>query len=128
MRVGGAGPHPLAAAMGAFAVLGAPTIHRQQTGEGQYIDLSLAEAPLCGIPEALMDYAMNRRVPPRWGNRDEIMAPHGCYPCRGDDEWIAIAVRDEADWAALRRVMGDPPWVQDGQRFAGAFLPPAVPG
>ena len=33
------------------------------------------------------------RVAERTGNRDPYMAPHGAYPCLGNDRWIAIAVR-----------------------------------
>jgi crotonobetainyl-CoA:carnitine CoA-transferase CaiB-like acyl-CoA transferase len=118
VRVGGAWTDPLTAATGAFAILAA-LHHRRRTGEGRFIDLSMVEATLCGIPEALMDYSLNRRLPARMGNRDPIRAPHGCYPCRGDDRWIAISVSDEAEWNGLRRALGDPPWVGE-ERFDDA--------
>ena len=35
-------------------------------------------------------------------------APWGVYPCDGDDEWCVITVRDDEQWLALRRVLGDP--------------------
>ena len=79
-------------------------------------------ATLCGLPEALMDFAMNRRGPERMGNRDPIAAPHGCYPCRGDDRWVAISVTSEEEWLGLRRAMGDPAGALLGEaRFADAF-------
>ena len=34
------------------------------------------------------------------------MAPHGVYPCEGDDQWVAIAVHDDACWQRLCRAMG----------------------
>lgn len=114
--MGGAWGDPLAAAMAAFAILTA-LHHRERTGEGQYIDLSLLEASACGLPQALMDYEMNERLPERQGNRDASMAPHGCYPCRGDDKWIGLAVRSEEEWTALCGVMGNPPWTRE-ERFA----------
>ena len=45
------------------------------------------------------------------------MAPHGIYPCRDDDTWVAIAVRDDDDWTALGGVIGAP-WAAEA-RFAG---------
>ena len=53
------------------------------------------------------------------GNRLEWppAAPHGVYPCVGDDRWVAIAVFDDAEWTALVQAMGDPAWAAD-PRFA----------
>jgi benzylsuccinate CoA-transferase BbsF subunit len=117
--VGGAWTDPLAAITAAFAVLAA-LHHRDRTGQGQYIDFSMVEATLCGIPEALLDYAMNERLPVRRGNHDASHAPHGCYPCLGDDQWIAISVSSEAEWRGLRQALGEPAWAAD-ERFADAF-------
>lgn len=100
----------------AFAIMAA-LIHRACTGRGQFIDISQAQTASSTIPEALMDYAVNGRIRERMGNQDLAMAPHGCYPCRGDDKWIAIAVATDAQWQALCQVLGSPPWGQDA-RFA----------
>ena len=43
------------------------------------------------------------------------MAPHGCYPCRGDDRWIAVAVADDGQWLALCQVLGRPGWHEDSR-------------
>ena len=53
------------------------------------------------------------------GNAHPTMAPHGCYPCKGDDRWIAIAVADDGQWLALCRVLGRPGWHEDS-RFSNA--------
>jgi len=45
------------------------------------------------------------------------MAPHGCYPCQGDDQWLTIACEDDAQFAALCRAMGRPELASDA-RFA----------
>jgi benzylsuccinate CoA-transferase BbsF subunit len=100
----------------AFAILAA-LIHRQQTGEGQHIDLSAREAASCLISDSIMDYTMNGRNQSREGNRDEVMAPHNCYACMGEDKWISIAVKTEDEWSALCQTMGNPPWARD-KRFA----------
>ena len=53
---------------------------------------------------------MNGRIRPRMGNQDEIMAPHGCYPCKGYDKWVAVAVSNDEEWNGMCRVMGNPEW------------------
>ena len=98
----------------AFAILAA-LLHRQQTGEGQYIDLASQEAVAILNADALMDVLLNRRVRSRVGNRHETMAPHGCYRCRGDDKWISIAVADDSDWRALCDVIGRPELAEDAR-------------
>lgn len=89
--------------------------HRKRTGEGQWIDASMGETVLGQMPEWCMDYFMNGRDRRQWGNRDDVMAPHNTYPCAGEDKWIAIAVRDQAEWEALCRAMGAPEWTRDTQ-------------
>lgn len=75
--------------------------HRRRTGEGQYIDLSQAEASLHLQVPAILDYTVNGRVMERAGNDDRDHAPHGVYPTRGDDDWIAIVVSSDEAWRAL---------------------------
>ncbi len=80
--------------------------HRAVTGEGNYVDFSMAEALTASIPEALLDYQMNDRVPEPMGNADNQHAPHGVYRCKGSDRWLAIAVTDGDEWRALCGVIG----------------------
>ncbi|MEA1958861.1 MAG: CoA transferase [Chloroflexota bacterium] len=104
----------------AFAILAA-LIHRQDTGEGQFIDFSAREAITCGIGEIIMDYTMNGRVRGRRGNRDDVMAPHNCYRCKGDDKWISIAISNNDEWRALTSAMGSSEWAFD-ERFADQYV------
>ena len=103
----------------AFAVMAA-VMHRLRTGQGQFIDVSQTQTASATIPETLLDYAANGRLPERLGNGDRQMAPHGCYPCAGLDRWIAIAVATDAEWQALARVLQRPAWLEDA-RFSGAL-------
>ena len=80
--------------------------HRAVTGEGNYVDFSMAEALTASIPEALLDYQMNDRVPEPMGNADKHHTPHNVYPCKGADRWIAIAVTNNDEWRALCAVIG----------------------
>ena len=96
---------------------------RALTGQGQYIDFSMAEALSASIPEAILDYQMNHRVREPMGNRDEWYAPHGVYHCVGADRWVAIAVTNDEEWNSLCRLIqrldlaADPRYVNaDGRR------------
>lgn len=89
-------------------------LHRQQTGEGQWVDLACTDAGLSLNGPALLDWSVNGR-PMRSeqginSNRSQHvpMAPHGIYRSRGEDNWIAIACRHDADWQALSAVINEP--------------------
>ena len=113
---GNAYPDPVASLNAAAAVLVA-LWHREQTGEGQFVDVAQIEGTTCLIGEAVLGYAMTKEIPERMGNRDISKAPQGCYRCRGDDRWIAIAVSSDEEWEALCCTMGGPPWAKD-ERFS----------
>ena len=91
--------------------------HRSKTGEGQYIDVAMTEAVTTIIPEAVMDYTLNKREAEQVGNRDKDKAPHDVFRCRGEQKWVAISVATDAQWATLCQVMGRPEWAED-LRFA----------
>ena len=99
---------------GSFAILAA-LYHHMKTGEGQYIDAAMIEGAANFLGEMVMDYIINGNVGERIGNRDAIMAPHGCYPCKmtkDEAEWIAIAVANQKEWGALCKLMGNPAWAK----------------
>ncbi len=98
----------------------AALIHKQRTGEGQYIDYSSYEGAACIIGDALVDYSMNRRNQTRQGNLDDYMAPHNCYPCQGDDKWVSIAIATDEEWNAFCTAIGNPEWTKD-ERFSDAY-------
>ena len=89
----------------ALAILAA-LHYRQKTGTGQYIDASSVEGLSCLVGDYIMDYTMNGRVGLSCENRDDIMAPHGCYRCLGEDKWVSIAVSTDEEWVALYNAMG----------------------
>jgi crotonobetainyl-CoA:carnitine CoA-transferase CaiB-like acyl-CoA transferase len=87
--------------------------YRRRTGQGQYIDLSQAEASLHFLGPALLDYTVNGRAQSRDGNHDLNYAPHGVYPAAGTDRWIAIAATNNEQWQALCAVMERPELLHD---------------
>ncbi len=105
---------PFSGAMGAAALLIA-LHHRARTGEGQEIDLSQQETSIGLIADSVMRYSMSGSAPSRRGNYSDEMAPHNNYPCKGDDAWVAIAVRSDGEWAALCELMGRPDLASDAR-------------
>jgi benzylsuccinate CoA-transferase BbsF subunit len=97
--------------MGAFAILAALR-HRDRMGRGQHIDYSQQEAVMQMIGPAFMDYVMNARNAGPLGNRHPLgaAAPHGVFPCAGEDRWISIAVPTQNEWLGLVAAMGEPAW------------------
>jgi crotonobetainyl-CoA:carnitine CoA-transferase CaiB-like acyl-CoA transferase len=94
----------IAPRLGLAAVMAA-LIHRKLTGEGQYIDQAQAESALHFLTVPLLDYSANGRVSNPVGNYDVNFAPHGVYPAAGDDQWIAIACRNDREWQVLAAAM-----------------------
>ena len=89
-------------------------IHRQRTGEGQWVDMACCETGLTLNGPAILDYTVNGRPmrrdgQPR-GNRSDWpqMAPHGIFEAAGDDEWVALACRSDDDWQRCAGVLGEP--------------------
>jgi benzylsuccinate CoA-transferase BbsF subunit len=95
-------------------------MHKQRTGEGQFVDLAQYEAIAQLNGDGLMDYAMNGRIARPQGNRHSVMAPHNCYQCKGEDQWVSIAVANDTEWAALCDAMNRNDLKED-KRFADRF-------
>ncbi len=107
-------PDAVAGFYGCSAILTA-IHHRDRTGEGQEIDLSMQEANLSFIGDAAIEYANTGEVRPRMGNRHPVYAPHGIYPASGTEQWVALACEAEDQWKALLDV------VQLGELHAERF-------
>lgn len=90
---------PISGNLGTAAILAALQ-HRDDTGEGCFVELTLQECGITFIGERFVDWQLTARRPD-YGNGDPACAPWGVYRCRGADDWIAITVTDEDEWAAL---------------------------
>lgn len=95
----------------------ASLFHRARTGQGMWIDMAMYQVGVSFIGEGLLDYAFNGRRTRRLGNRHEFLSPHGCYPCRGTDEWVVIVARDDVEWRAFCDAIQQPDLAIDS-RFA----------
>lgn len=100
----------------------AALLHRQKTGEGQQINVSMLESGVNFIGPAMLNYILNGRLLEHKGNRhnQDAMAPHGCYRCGGKDDWVTIAIGAEEDWSSFCRAIGDPPWTKE-RRFSDLY-------
>jgi crotonobetainyl-CoA:carnitine CoA-transferase CaiB-like acyl-CoA transferase len=101
----------------------AALIGRARSGQGALCEVAQVETVTGMLGDLLLEAGLEPgSVRPR-GNRSERGAPWGAYPCAGADQWCVITVRDDADWAALRRALGDPAWAAAPglQQAAGRF-------
>ena len=102
-------------------------LRRNKTGLGGEIDVSAVEVGISLIGPDLLDVTVNgnrtRRPDFPYGNRlpHPFAAPHGVFPSRGDDRWIAIAVFGDEDWSRFVAAVGSPAWSSD-PRFASQAL------
>jgi crotonobetainyl-CoA:carnitine CoA-transferase CaiB-like acyl-CoA transferase len=104
---------PIGGYNAAAAILTA-LVHRQHSGQGQYVEVPQVEAAMHFIGAELLAAAASGKDPERVGNRVDWAAPHDAFPALGDDEWVAIAVMDDAAWRALSEVIG----IAQDERFA----------
>jgi benzylsuccinate CoA-transferase BbsF subunit len=91
-------------------------LYRERQKRGAFIDLGQSEATAFMIGAHLMEAASSGKNPEPTGNISLSIAPHGCYPCRGEDRWCVIAAENEQQWAALAKIIG--PGVIGNPRFA----------
>ena len=95
-------------------------LHRRNvTGLGEHIELRQLESTINYLGPALLEYEANGAEPARTGSRSSHLAPQGVYRCDGDDQWCALTVASNEEWAALCRLVGRDAWADD-ERFADA--------
>jgi benzylsuccinate CoA-transferase BbsF subunit len=97
----------------AMASLVAAVDYHRRTGKGQCIDHSQIEAGLTYLAPVLLDYTVNKRNLTLTGNKCSYAAPHGVYPCKGEDRWVAIAVTNDIEWKSFCNVVENPEWTKD---------------
>jgi crotonobetainyl-CoA:carnitine CoA-transferase CaiB-like acyl-CoA transferase len=94
--------------------------YQQRTGKGQFIEAGMLEAQAAMMGPAILDYTVNGHEWDALGYREVLgapYAPYGCYPCRGEDNWIIIACASDEEWQSIVRLIGKSSWASD-ERFA----------
>ncbi|MQG20827.1 MAG: CoA transferase [SAR202 cluster bacterium] len=90
---------------------------RDRTGKGQFIDMIQLESLGHTLGPIYMDHMLNgRNIQPR-GYQDDRFAPHGAYPCRGEDNWCVISCETEEEWGTFVNAIGSPGWANE-ERFS----------
>jgi len=104
----------LAPTCGGLALIAAID-YRRRTGKGQCIDQAQVETGLNYMGPVILDYVVNGRELALIGNKCDYAAPHGAYPCKGDDRWVAIGVFTDEEWDSFCEVIGNPAWTKDAR-------------
>ena len=102
----------------ALFAIGAALRYRNQTGQGQWVDIGMYQAGVMFLSEYILDAVANGREGVRIGNRHPYRAPQGCYPAWGKDQWITLSVGDDQQWSSLCQLMEQPDLAND-PRFRG---------
>ncbi len=92
--------------LAAVSAVALALIRRRRTGRGVWIDLAQRETMSQMAGEAFVAASLRGEKPTHYGNRHPMWAPQGVYRVLGDDQWLAISVRDDAEWRALARAIG----------------------
>jgi benzylsuccinate CoA-transferase BbsF subunit len=89
----------------AMSALVAALVWRERTGLGQRIELSQVESTVEILAAQLLEYQLTGVAPDRAGNAMAGRRLHAVLPCAGDDRWIAVEVRTDAEWEGLLEVL-----------------------
>ena len=98
-------PDPTAGLHAAVATVAA-LYRARDTGAAVRVECSMLEAFVAAFPWQVVFGAVTGHDAPVMGNRDEQQCPHEVFPCRDEDRWIAIAVADDEQFAALAKAIG----------------------
>jgi crotonobetainyl-CoA:carnitine CoA-transferase CaiB-like acyl-CoA transferase len=97
---------------GCAAVLTA-LIHAKRAGKGQFIDLAQIECMMPFAAPWIIAHSIDGKAPVKYGNRHPDFVPHGCFRCAGADDWIVVAVSNDAMWPKLATLLGRADWATD---------------
>ncbi len=98
---------PVGGLCGAAALMTA-LLHARRTGQGQHVDLGQVECMMQMVAPWMMAAGANGGEPARLGAAHPDHAPNGIHPCAAPDSWIALGVREDAEWPAFCATIGAP--------------------
>lgn len=93
----------------------AALLHRERTGEGQYIDMALLDSAVAMLANMGTNYLVSGVPPRRWGNAHPNVVPYQAFRC--SDQWMIVAVGNDGQFRRLCEV-GGRPQLADDPRFA----------
>jgi formyl-CoA transferase len=113
MKVGVAAADMFAGQYAVIAILAALQA-REQTGEGQYIDIALFDSQLGWLANVASNFLISGDLPKRYGNAHPNIVPYQSFTAA--DGWFALAVGNDKQFARLCELIGQPEWGTD-KRF-----------
>lgn len=103
--------------------------HRDQTGEGQYIDIALYDTQLSWLANVASGYLLSGEPPRRYGNAHGTVVPYQTFATA--DGHLMLAVGNDGQFASLADAVGEPSWAADDRfstnparvKFRGQLIP-----
>ena len=89
----------------------AAVIHRDHTGEGQYIDMSLLDTQIAVMANVSSAYLCSGEIPRRWGNASPIIVPYQTFPTA--DGWMIVASGNDSQFRHFVTAGGEPQLADD---------------
>jgi len=87
----------------------AALLRRDRTGSGTFIEAAQVEGAAYLLGGRFLEQTFHGDDLPPLGNFNRNFAPHGVFPCQGEDRWIALAAETDQHWLALKHLIGDLP-------------------
>lgn len=91
--------------------VGMALYHREKTGEGQHIDVSMFDVIFSLLENAIVNYTMGGFIPERNGNVDPSIAPFDVYACK--DGFVALGVGNDKLFNKFANIIGHPELLED---------------
>lgn len=101
----------VAAVHASLAILSA-VIYRNNTGRGQYVEVSQLEATTSMLGLGFLQTQIHGSSPVPTGNKD-LYSPNNNYRCFGDDQWISISIQNDNQWSSFKKIVGNVDWIED---------------
>jgi benzylsuccinate CoA-transferase BbsF subunit len=102
------------------AIVGA-LLRRRRVGKGIYLDQSQVESAIYLLGPTMLNYFVNGHSSASMGNRDPFMCPHAIFPCKGEDQYVAITITNDEQWRRLCEAMGYSKWCND-EKFSTVWM------
>ncbi len=109
----------IAAGMFAAFAIASSLYGREQSGEGQYIDVSMLGGQVSILSYLVTMYLNTGKTPLRQGNSHAVVTPYGMFPTA--DGFVNIAVGNEGLWQRFCEAIGIPELLED-ERFSSNAL------
>ena len=87
---------------------------REQTGQGDFIDIGMLDVQVATLSNQAMNYLVSGQLPQRNGNAHPNIQPQDVYACADGD--VILVVGNDGQFAKLCEVFGRGDWVAD-ERF-----------